>query len=65
MMMVYYLLPFQVNYVALITLYRRHKRKVFIGTTQLLLDHCLMASVQMSPFLLAFEAISVTSAQRQ
>ena len=27
MMMVYYLLPFQVNYVALITLYRRNKRK--------------------------------------
>ena len=30
MMMMYYLLPFQVNYVALITLYRRNKRKATI-----------------------------------
>ena len=28
----------------------------------ILLDHCFIACVQMSPFLLAFEAISVTSA---
>ena len=25
-----------------------------MGTTQILLDHCFLASVQMSPFLLAF-----------
>ena len=28
----------------------------------ILLDHCFIACVQMSPFLLAFEAISLTSA---